>query len=257
MYYLVKSLVQPFTALMIAIGLGIFWLLRSRPGPLARRPCIWLVVSWGLLWAMSLPVTAYFASGLLEWSYQRQGPVPEDVELIVVLGGGAISGPRPIRPRLTSATLQRCLHGLRIAQSRPRARILLCGGRPQSDPQAPCESDVMRDVLTDFGLDPQRILCDRQSRSTFENAVQARRIIRREGVSRVVLVTDGRHMYRAIRCFRLQGVPVSPSGCRWSAVSLRRNWYSHVLPQSTALGQTQEALYEWLGVAWYQLTGKI
>jgi len=259
MYHLVKSLVQPFTALMIAIGLGLFWLSRSRSraGKSARRPFIWLVVSWTLLWVLSLPVTAYLAAGVLEWSYQHPGPLPADVEMIVILGGGAIPGRGPIQPRLTTATLQRCLHGFRIAQSRPQARILLCGGRPQSDPRAPCESDVMRDVLIDFGLDPRRILCERQSRSTYENAVQARRMIRREGVSRVVLVTDGRHLYRAIRCFRLQGVPVFPSGCRWCAVSLRRSWYAHVLPQSSALSQTHETLYEWLGVAWYQMTGKI
>ncbi|MEO1995494.1 MAG: YdcF family protein [Planctomycetaceae bacterium] len=255
MYDLVKSLAHPLTALMIAIGFGLFWVSRSRL--CSRRPLIWLVVPWSLLWILSLPVTAYFVAGLLEWRYQRQTLVPEDVELIVVLGGGAVPGRGRIPPRLTTATLQRCLHGLRIAKSKPDARILLCGGRPQSDPQAPVEADVMRDVMIEFGLDPQRILCDRRSRTTFENAIQARRIIRRESLSRVVLVTDGRHLYRALRCFQSQGVAVIPSGCRWSAVSLRHNWYSHILPQTSALGRTQDALYEWIGIVWYQITGKI
>ena len=115
----------------------------------------------------------------------------------------------------------------------------------------------MRDALIDFGLDPQRIIRERLSRTTHENAIQAQRIIHRTGDASIVLVTNGRHMYRALRCFAAQGVSAIPSGCGWSAVSLQRNWYAHVLPQTSALEHTQDALYEWIGIAWYQLTDKI
>lgn len=101
----------------------------------------------------------------------------------------------------------------------------------------------------DFGVPVKWI--EAGSRDTAENAAFSSAMLRRDGVRRILLVTDAMHMARARMAFEHAGMevvdaptmffanqPFSPGSWVPSAEGLRRSWY---------------AVYELLGLGWYRL----
>lgn len=120
------------------------------------------------------------------------------------------------------------------------------GGTPDGD-YKPLAASMAKALQGEFGL-PVKWLEDR-SVNTDENAQYSSRILKREGIRRVFLVTDAMHMPRAELAFRQSSIEIvsaptiffgtetPTSGDFWlSAENLRRSSY---------------AVYEWLGLAWY------
>jgi hypothetical protein len=63
-------------------------------------------------------------------------------------------------------------------------------------------------------------------------------------------------MRRAAACFEKQGIKVVASSCRYRATRLR--WTLETfLPDPSAARGVREAWHEWLGIAWYWLSGRI
>jgi hypothetical protein len=59
-----------------------------------------------------------------------------------------------------------------------------------------------------------------------------------------------------VRCFRKQGFEVIPSGCHHKATEFELSMYTF-LPAVEALGCSEEAAHEWIGLAWYWFAGRI
>ena len=53
------------------------------------------------------------------------------------------------------------------------------------------EADVMAMLLEEWGVPKERILREVESRNTFENATNSLELMRKRGIGRVLLVTDG------------------------------------------------------------------
>jgi lysophospholipase L1-like esterase len=85
-------------------------------------------------------------------------------------------------------------------------RILVTGGFPKG---TPCSvADSMRRLLVQLGVPADRIDVETAARSTWDNARFSDPILRRQGVTRIVLVTDMLHMRRAEACFRALGYEI-------------------------------------------------
>jgi uncharacterized SAM-binding protein YcdF (DUF218 family) len=94
---------------------------------------------------------------------------------------------------------------------------------------------------------------EEQSNTTAENAARAFAILRPEGRVRIALVTSAWHMRRAELAFRKAGFDVVPAPTGYSSRAEARflDW----IPSASGLYATRTALWEWLGMAWYRLTG--
>lgn len=191
----------------------------------------------------------------LERPYQTSTEVAPDAEAIVVLAGSI----RTAQGARTSAepgpdTVYRCLHAAALHRSAPHLPVIICGG---ADGQGgPAYSYVMRDFLLGQGVRAEAIIMDDRSRNTFENAVEASRLLRERGLQRASLVTDASHMRRAVGCFQTQGVEVSPSACN----HLQPEYHpklSHLLPSSRSVAVVNAAFHEWLGLLVYRVRGRI
>jgi uncharacterized SAM-binding protein YcdF (DUF218 family) len=68
------------------------------------------------------------------------------------------------------------------------------------------EARIMQRIALDQGVEPDRILLEELARSTWENARECARIIRKHGWRRVILVTDSYHLPRGLLAFRHFGV---------------------------------------------------
>lgn len=255
MYSLVTYLLEPYTLCLLGLAIALLRL-RGSSGPWRRR-WRWAVAAWVLLVLLSLPAVEFLLLGSLEWQYPSRTDRPGDVQAIVVLGSGVIEGNAegswfevdPIgQARTTHAA--RCYH-----QGR-RCLVLATGGKVDpSQPGPPC-AEPMGDLLRQLGVHRDDVLIETESRTTFENARESARLLAGRGVTRILLVSNGWHLARAVPCFQKQGLGVVTAGCQYEATVFR--WkVEQFLPRVSALSGVTLASHEWLGIAWYWLRGRI
>lgn len=189
----------PFLVLVLA-GARLFSRYRVRA---------WLVVLLGCLgvWASSTQIVGH---GLTQWLLPptRSLTPTEIAELkkaprtaIVVLGGGH----RDLAPEygvseLQPMGLERLRFGLWLARQ-TELPVLFSGGRAHGSAPGQSEAEIaVRTAERDFGR-PLR-WTEAESRDTRENALRSVALLNREGIERIVVVTHGYHMPRALDNFR-------------------------------------------------------
>ena len=128
--------------------------------------------------------------------------------------------------------------------------MILSGATSDPDSAAVGCAPVMRELLIKLGVNPNDLIVENSSFSTYENAVACRKIIEQHNFQQVILVTDASHMPRAVRCFRAQGINVVPSGCQYRSSSLEAQ-LPGALPDIDAAKMVQRACHEWEGIFWY------
>ena len=254
-YRLISYLLHPYVLLLLLLGGTLAYLWRKRPEQ--RRSLLCLAVPFLLLVVLSTPVVGYLAVGSLEWQYPRQDERPQDAQAIVVLGSGVMAPDRwRERAELDLNALARALHAARLYHQADPCLLLVTGGKP--DPSSPGEAcaDLMKEFLVQMGVRGSDVLVEHHSQTTYENAVESRKLLEPRRVHRIVLVTEAIHLPRAVRCFRKQGFEVVPSGCRYQKTEFKPSTYEF-LPTLAALADCEDAAHEWIGLAWYWLAGRI
>jgi uncharacterized SAM-binding protein YcdF (DUF218 family) len=241
------DLVSPLgTALMLAV-LAAVLTLWGRGRARWRRAARWtagLAVAW--LWLWSTPVASH---ALRAWLEAQAGPAAvQDVPaapVIVVLGDGIRGARAPERPypNLTQAA-DRVWHAARLYHAGKAARVVLSGGATRPDDAS--EAQSMQVFLQDLGVPAAAIIQEPDSLNTRANALQTARLLRAQGVERVILVTSALHMRRARRDFEAQGVQLHPAPTDFEALGRQhdaRDW----LPRAEALEGSARAFKECVG----------
>jgi uncharacterized SAM-binding protein YcdF (DUF218 family) len=100
-----------------------------------------------------------------------------------VVLGAAIWGKRP-----SPVFEARIRHALDLYRAGRVRKILFTGGVGEGDTRA--EATVARAYAVARGLPPEDLLCEAISHTTQENLLAARAVLRREGLTRVLLVSD-------------------------------------------------------------------
>lgn len=176
---------------------------------------------------------------------------------IVVLAAGRLRrapeyGGRDIPDHIALPRLRYAAH-LQRATALP---VLVSGGNgasgidPRPQDRAYSKADAMAAALReDFGV-PVRWI-EGRSRDTAENAAYSAALLRRDGVARVLLVTDAMHMRRARTVFERAGLQVVEAPTMFFGEQARGPgaW----LPSAEGLRRTWFASHEWLGLAWYRV----
>jgi uncharacterized SAM-binding protein YcdF (DUF218 family) len=254
MYRFLVALLQPHLLLWLLTGLALAGLWRRRE---PRRRPLGLALALGALAAVSTPAVSHLALGSLEWQYPPPGRRPSDADAIVVLAGGTLppnvaGGP----PELDEDTLRRCLHAARLYHQGPPCAVLVSGGKVDPAPEAPSSAELMRDFLGQLGVKASDVIVEGSSLTTYENAVECCRLLEQRGLSRVVLVTDAADLFRAVRCFRKQGVDPVPSASCYRTERFEWSLFAF-LPSPGAAAGFERAWHEWAGALWYRLRGRI
>jgi uncharacterized SAM-binding protein YcdF (DUF218 family) len=187
------------------------------------------------------------------WDASRGAP-----DGIVVLGGAidpdlsATTG----RAALTQAA-DRIVAAAALGRQYPNARILLSGGNANLISQDSAkESDYTASVLESLGIARERLLLERRSRNTRENAEFSNAIAGPKKGERWLLVTSAYHMPRSIGVFRKEGFPVEPYPVDWRVGGVA-NLLTFFPISLEGLQRTDIAVREWMGLAAYWATGRI
>jgi len=217
-----------------------------------------MTVTWTAIFLISVPLVAQAMFASLTQQYPPPEDLPPDIDAIVTFGGG-IQPPAQFRHRaqVDGTSYGRCLHTVAIYQYLEGRPVIVCGGPSRRVVERTPVAEVMRDMLVHFGVAQGDIILDNESLSTYENAVNAAKLLRDRNLKKAVLVTDSRHMPRAVICFRKQGVQVIPAPSDYSTKRVRPPLYEMIVPTSDSLVASHKVFHEWLGMLWYWIHGRI
>jgi uncharacterized SAM-binding protein YcdF (DUF218 family) len=83
------------------------------------------------------------------------------------------------------------------------AEVLVLSGDAR-DPESPSNAEVMKAQAIQSGVDPEKILLENESKTTYENAYYVRKLLEEHGVfayDRLILVTTSYHQRRLLQSF--------------------------------------------------------
>lgn len=255
-FYLSKVVwfcLQPSSLLLILLVAGAI-LMFTRHQKAGRR----LVVAATALLALGglLPLSTWLIMPLEE-RFPRADLSGRPIDGVIVLGGAEDS-------RVASG---RHAHGINEAGERftetaalarryPEARIVFTSGSTEILLAPTIGADAGAIVLEDLGISGRdRLLLERKSRNTWENAVYTKALVDPKPGERWLLVTSAAHMPRAMGVFRQAGFPVEP----WPVDYRTAGPWDLVRPfdaPSEGLRRLDQALREWVGLLAYWLSGR-
>jgi uncharacterized SAM-binding protein YcdF (DUF218 family) len=214
-YYLGKflwSLVAPGNALVLCVvcGAGLA-LLR----PAGRLRCFgrWLLGAGlaALVLIMLVPL-GYWGMAVLEERIPQPATLPAEVAGIIAIGGSESEHIAAVRGAdyASFGTMNRLFVLTLLAKKYPQAMVMYAGGSTRVQPHVSMrQADIAAKVLA--VMLPQRtVLYERESRTTYENALNAAAMLGDKRKQPWILVTSAAHMPRSLGTFRQQGWNVIP-----------------------------------------------
>ena len=187
----------------------------------------------------------------LENSYNPPESFQEKIPA-VVLGGGVhyLSNNRAV---LSSTSLYRSIKAYEIYQEL-NVPLVFTGGT-SIDQDGPGEATVAAEWFRKMGVPENSLFTELKARTTYENAYYIKEWLKENRFKKIYLVTSAVHMKRSAAAFKKQGIdfiPV-PTGYLYNQ---RMGWLDY-LPNRGALTTNLMAVHEWIGLLWYNITGRI
>jgi uncharacterized SAM-binding protein YcdF (DUF218 family) len=251
---------------------AIFWFLLSSGGVVL---VLLVAVVWLYVKSKSRVPRAFLALVVLGYTAASIYPIPHAVErwlgspfhpltrvdvppgrsVVVLLGSGSHRREDWSDVKLSvldPAGLERTLEAARVYRLLQADLVISSGGViEQDDPEDPV-GDTMKDTLVRLGVPPDRIIVERDSTNTREEAVMVAAMLPSLDVKHVILVTSPMHMRRAVGMFRAVGVEVIP------AIARQREYSGSTIslaPTETGLRTSALAAHELVGLTYYRLRG--
>ncbi len=200
----------------------------------------------------------------LEWRYQPPASY-ENADVIILLGGSTEAASYPRTSVEINSTGDRILHAASLYRQGIAPRILVSGGGLEFEgPAASSPAGEMTTLLQFLGVPQNAIWLEPASQNTYENAVNACRMLKEAGLTRAYLVTSAMHMPRSLALFQKQGCSVIPAPTDYNVTfqGWEDLWHPRfpgvlvdLLPNANHLALLTSALKEYLGMAIYSLRG--
>lgn len=210
------------------------------------------VSSLALLYALSTPVVAY---SLLDAMTAEVAPLtaaeiaalPRPDTMIVVLPGGKRSALEyPLGESASPLTIERARYGAWLARE-TGLPLAIPGGRHRG---VLSEAELARKFIENELGQPVALI-ESESLDTRQNAANLVQPLQEAKVQRVVLVTDARHMPRAVQAFSAVGFEVVPAPMWISARSAPVTGPSSFMASAPALATSAAVSHELVGRVWY------
>jgi uncharacterized SAM-binding protein YcdF (DUF218 family) len=169
---------------------------------------------------------------------------PIDADLSAVHGGAVVS-----------AAGDRIIASALLALRYPNARLLYTGGSANLLSNDAKEADYAADLFEGLGIARSRLLMEKASRNTLENAAFSKAMVNPKPGERWVMVTSAFHMPRAVGLFRKAGFDVEAYPVDWR-LGRSSDLFTFSNVAGDGLSRIDPAVREWMGLIVYRLTGK-
>src|SRR6476469_2739183 len=138
-----------------------------------------------------------------------------------------------------------------LARRFPNARVVFSGGSANLVSNDAREADFAGAIFESLGVDKSRLIMERRSRNTQENAEFSKALVAPKDGERWLLVTSAFHMPRSVGLFRKAGFAVEPYPVDWR-VGGRGDLWAFTNIALDGLGRMDTAVREWAGLVVYR-----
>jgi len=248
---IIWAIISP-DSLIVILGVGAWLALALGWQKISR----WLLALCALMLLIigSLPVGEWLISPL-ENRFAANSALPARVDGIIVLGGflNPVKSNAWNQAELESAA-DRLTSFQYLARLYPDAQLIFTGGSGSVTNQEFKEADSVQFLLEQLGMGDRAIIFESESRNTFENAVNSKRLVSPAVDSNWILVTSAFHMPRSVAIFCEQDWPVYPYPV--DHYSERGNLLRVQFDFANNLSTLRTAVREWTGLVAYRITGR-
>ena len=262
---IVQFLIEPLNLIFLATLLAWFFLTIRKPVFTNRLLALAVI---GFLGVGYMPIPESLIR-ILENAVPKpsiQNLNPDQFAGIIILGG-AIEGEDVAVDRgeiSLKSSAERVTKGLELIRKYPDKPFIFSGFSGRVNPRGMSEADAFKQLIQEQGLADSTnatSFYENQSRNTYENAVYSKKIIDAiyqqspdPQLKPWLLVTSASHMYRSIKIFEKQGIAVIAVPVDYQTANTLQ-WREFDLTEGAFLWN--KLLHEYIGIAAYQLTGKI
>jgi uncharacterized SAM-binding protein YcdF (DUF218 family) len=218
-----------------------------------RRSRSILVAAALLLWTLSTPVIADALLRAVEGHRVRlDAATRPKADAVVVLSGMLthVQGEKGLVSEWGEAA-DRLFGGLELMQANKAPRLVLTRGLLPWQGAIQAEGEILREIAIAAGVPAERIVLTPPAMNTADEAVGVRSLLASDAGA-VILVTSAFHMTRARALFEQQGLRVIEYPVDFR-VGASGNAPTDYFPSAGALRNSDEAIREWLGQAYYAL----
>ncbi len=223
----------------------IVWIALGKMLFLVSFVALWLFCSHGT--AMFLERVALRPPLALEPQAVTQTFKIEQVQAIVVLGGGMYSESREYgKANISESSAQRLHYGATLARQ-TGVPLAFSGGMGWGAANSlDTEAAAAARWLAQLGL-PAFRYADSQSKDTAGNAQAIAALLKKDGITRIALVTHASHMPRALKEFETTELKALPAPTHFiqSDQGMGLDWF----PSGHGLRNTRRVMHEILGLA--------
>ncbi len=228
-------------------------LLLTRLANLGRKVLIAAAV---LLVTLTILPVGYWLMVPLEqrfpvWDASRGAP-----DGIIVVGGSIypeVSAARGIG--VFPAAADRLVTAAELARRYPHVPVIFTGGSATLAVGDEREADFAKSIFVRLGLAPERVMLERESRNTAENAQFTARMLAPKAEQRWMLIDSAYRMPRTVGLFRAAGFSVEPYPVDWLTQGDADYWRVGERPLDN-LSRLDNGAREWIGMLANRLTGK-
>ncbi len=243
---LIDLVVSPSSLLLLLVLAGALWLWR-RPASRGGRCLLFLGV--GLLAAVALTPLSDWITRPLESRFPKPDPMPQHVDGIILLGGEfAIAASVEHGVAQLNAAGDRATRFVALARQYPEARLVFSGGNADPFRKKTPEAVVAKTFFQEVGIDAARIVYEKRSRNTHENALFSSRLVQPKPGETWLLITSACDLPRAVGSFRAVGWQVTPVPSDYHAQ--RERWSPGL---AKGLLEADWSVHEWVGLVYYSL----
>lgn len=207
-----------------------------------------------LLLIAFLPLGEWLLSPL-ENRFSANTALPQNVHGIIVLSGAIqpYDSQNWNQVELNDAA-ERLTSFVYLANLYPNAQLVFTGGSGAVNQQEYKAADFAGYLFEQIGLTDRAIIYERESRNTYENAVNSKELVSPNPDEEWILITSAFHMPRSVGIFcqldwKVTAYPVDH-------YSKRGDLYRVDYDFGGNLGKLRTAVREWVGLIAYRVTGR-
>ncbi|MDA9510900.1 membrane protein [Bradyrhizobium sp. CCBAU 11386] len=239
--------------LLVELGILSLVLMLTRFAALGRKLAVTTLVLLALAASSPLgnlllyPLESRFPA----WDASRGAP-----DGIIVLGGSVDTDLSAAhRTPVVSHAADRLLAAAELARRYPNARIVFTGGTANLVSTETREADYSAPILEGLGIPRERLILERDSRNTWENAIFTKQLVAPKPGERWLLVTSAFHMPRSMGIFRKAGFDVEAYPVDWR-MGGRDDLFTFTRVGGDGLARIDVAVREWIGLLTYRVMGR-
>ena len=242
---LTAFLLPPGFFIFLLIGFGTLFFIQKN-----RKPALFNFFIGFLIWFFSItPVTNTMLKILESDYYSIKNPCGD---VIILLGDRVYDNMSDFdKVGAPSDRMLRRIYAAAKLQKINNISIIISHG--QIHKNEIWKADVIERYLLEFGVKKSRILKEKKSRNTYENARFSREICLQYGFKSPIIVTSAFHLKRSVLSFKKLKMEVKPFPAHFLSWSGREYGWEFWLPKYSNLNNSSIALQEFLGLVYYNI----